>query len=462
MSKRQLANLELETSVLNTLMTFPQEIYNVIDFLNEDIFTSSFNKKFLNAIVALKNKGYAIDAESIHEENNEISIIDIAKFAVNAEVFFTGIDQKVKYLYELYMLRELSMLGQEMQFKAQEDNSDAFELNEYVNIKLLKIMPTRTAQNELLSKYMPVYTKILEEIQNPTTKKGTKSGLNSIDKHMNGFRKGNLIILAARPSVGKTALALKIISDVIFNQKEAAGIFSMEMSKEELTNRLISSETGIKLSSIIDGKMTEGDWGRYAVVNEIISERSGRFCMNDTAGMNIYGIKAAAIAMKNRYDIKLLVIDYLQLISGQVNHKKVDNKNREQEISLIARELKILAKTLEIPIVCLSQLNRAVESRSEPKPKLSDLRESGSIEQDADCVLFLYRPNQQTSDPIDKINIYCAKNRQGHLFEEELNYVKDIVKFTDQIQFGHSADKEPAADYSISKRSGEFVDDAPF
>lgn len=460
--KKQLTNLELENSVLNTLMTFPQEIYNVIDFLSEDIFTTNFNKMFVTAMISAKQKGHSVDASSINNENNELSIVDIAKMAVNSEVFFTGISEKVKILYELYMLREIALLGHEVSVRSQEVNSDPFELNEYIGLKLLKIMPARTSQNELLRDYMPRHTKILQEANNAEIKSGTNSGLKAVDSHMNGFRKGNLVIVAARPSVGKTAFALKIVSDIIFNQKEPTGIFSMEMSKEELTNRVISSETGIPLSKIINGQMDDDDWSRYNVVYEIICERSGNFCINDTAGMNIYGVKAAAIAMKNRYNIKLLVVDYLQLISGQSNVKNVHNKNREQEVSLIARELKILAKTLEIPIVCLSQLNRAVESRSEPKPKLSDLRESGSIEQDADCVLFLYRPNQQTSDPIDKINIYCAKNRQGHLFEEELNYVKDIVKFTDQIQFGHSADKEPVADYSISKRSGEFVDDAPF
>jgi len=458
MSKKQLINLEVEAMVLNSIITSPEQLYTVENFRFE-IFTSFFHQDVCKAITSIHSRIGHIDVWQIHCENNKLTLTELSAIST-AGIFYSDLEGKIKYLYELYMLRELVKIGTELSYMSEQVNSDPFELNEKAATGLMSILPKTISNTSNMSEYMMEFKKELLDQQSKGGLKGIMSGLRSIDDHTNGWKGGDLVIIAARPSVGKTAIVLKFIQDTLFTQKHNVGMFSLEMSKKSLIQRVISSETGISLSNIVDAKMSESEWALFDRFHATMTDKSnGQLYVNDTTGINVYGIRNAAMAFKAKYDIKLLVVDYLQLVSG-MNPKK--DTTRQSEVSMISRELKILAKTLDIPVIALSQLSRGVESRGDNKPKLSDLRDSGAIEQDADTVLFLYRANPQNYDAVETINITCEKQRQGHLFEEELSFVKEIVKFKDKKIFNNVYRMETnfsLPEISNNNREREFVDE---
>lgn len=460
MSNRVLFNLEVEARILYTFMQSPLNINNCLDILSPEIFYSSFNRDVCQALMDLNAKGSDVDIVSIHSYNENLTLIDLGKI-VMYEPYFTGLHGKVKYIYELYMLRELSSLGSEITQMANSLNQDPFELNHHIGLKLMKIIPKIGEGSQLLRDYLPIFTKKLEENQQNGGKKGVMSGIWAVDKHTNGFQKGDLVILAARPSVGKTAFALNIIGDMIFNQKLSVGMFSLEMDKDQLIERLMSTESAIQLKKMRHGGLTTYDWTKYnKISNFACSDIVGNLAINDIATINIFGIKAEAMAFKNKYNIDVLVVDYIQLISAPKKNTK--DTNRVAELSQISRELKILAKELKIPIVALAQLNREVEKRSDPKPTLADIKDCGAIEQDADTVIFLYRPNGNDYESTVEVNALCAKQRQGSLFNESLTYVKEILKFVDPNQSAPIT--ETFVDVSTipqNKRNDNFID-TPF
>lgn len=458
MSNRVLFNLEVEARILYTFMQSPLNINNCLDILSSEIFYSSFNRDVCQALMDLNAKGSDVDIVSIHSYNENLTLIELAKIVMH-EPYFTGLHGKVKYIYELYMLRELTLLGSEITQMANSLNQDPFELNHHIGLRLMKIVPKIGEGSQLLRDYLPAFTKKLEENQKNGGKRGVMSGIWAVDKHTNGFQKGDLVILAARPSVGKTAFALNIIGDMIFNQKLSVGMFSLEMDKDQLIERLMSTESAIQLKKMRHGGLTADDWTKYhKISNFACSDSVGNLAINDIATINIFGIKAEAMAFKNKYNIDVLVVDYLQLISAP--KKDTKDKDRVAVLSQISRELKLLAKELKIPVVALAQLNREVEKRSDPKPTLSDIKDCGAIEQDADTVIFLYRPNGNDYESTVEVNALCAKQRQGSLFNETLTYVKEILKFVDPNQSDNIT--ETVVDMSTipkSKRSSEFIDE---
>ena len=255
---------------------------------------------------------------------------------------------------------------------------------------------------------------------------GIPTSFIDIDNVIDGLVNSNLIILASRPAMGKTALALNIAENVCFKSNLPVGIFSLEMSGEQLVNRTISSQSEISAEKIQRGDMTGTDYQKIVAVVEELSNHS--FVIDDQPGLSINDLRARARRMKERFDIGLLVIDYLQLLTTSRGYR--DSENRQTEVSEISRMLKNLARELDIPIICLSQLSRKVEERSGNVPLLSDLRESGSIEQDADQVLLLLRREYYNKDEkIGEAEIHIAKNRHGKTGKIDLYFRKDISKF---------------------------------
>jgi len=251
-----------------------------------------------------------------------------------------------------------------------------------------------------------------------------------LDKMLGGLGKSNLFILAARPAMGKTALALNIAENVCFKLNMPVGVFSLEMNADQLVHRLICSQSEVESEKLKQGSLNGMEYQR--VVAAVHNMQKGQMVIDDQAGLKITDLRVRARRMKEAHKIELLIIDYLQLLSG--GGSKASAENRQNEISEISRMLKNLARELNIPIICLSQLSRKVEERPGHRPMMSDLRESGSIEQDADCVMFLLR--REYYDPYDKpgqAELIVAKNRHGGVGSVNLTYRKEITQFANYV-----------------------------
>lgn len=255
---------------------------------------------------------------------------------------------------------------------------------------------------------------------------GLPSYFIDLDRMINGLGNSNLIILAGRPAMGKTALALNIAENVCFRAKVPVGVFSLEMSAEQLVHRLVCSHSEVESDKIRTGALSGGEYQR--IVRSVHDMQQHHMIIDDQPGLKITDIRARARRMKEAHNIGLLVVDYLQLISGSGSSRTMEN--RQNEISEISRMLKTLARELDVPIICLSQLSRKVEERQGHRPMMSDLRESGSIEQDADIVMFLLR--REYYDPYDKpgtADLIVAKNRHGSIGDVPLTYRKELAQF---------------------------------
>lgn len=262
---------------------------------------------------------------------------------------------------------------------------------------------------------------------------GIPTGYRDLDAMTGGFQRANFIIIAARPSMGKTALAMNIAQNVAFIQKLPVAVFSMEMSKEELGSRMLCSEAQIQSERIKTGHIHDEEWGRLAQVMNTLTEAP--MFIDDTAGMSIQDVASKARRLKKNHGLDMVVIDYIQLIRGSASRGE---SNRNQELSEISRHLKFLCKELNAPVVALSQLSRAVESRTDKRPLLSDLRESGAIEQEADLVLFIYRDEYYERENCEKpgvAEVIIAKQRSGPTGRVELQFNKEFVKFNNLARY---------------------------
>lgn len=269
---------------------------------------------------------------------------------------------------------------------------------------------------------------------------GVPSGFHDIDKKLNGLNNSNLMILAARPAMGKTALAINIAENVCFKHNIPVGIFSLEMSAEQLLHRIVSSQSKVDSNKIKTGNISPDEYQR--IVASVGEMQSHTMVIDDQAGIKITDLRARARRMKETYNIGFLVIDYLQLISSSGNNKS--QENRQNEISEISRMLKNLARELDIPVLCLSQLSRKVEERQGHRPVMSDLRESGSIEQDADIVMFLLRQEYYNKDDHPgRAELIIAKNRHGAIGNIYLTYIKEIVRFESHTPIQYTPEEVP-------------------
>jgi len=457
--ERKLIDLLAESMVLNSIITYPKTIFEIDNFIPE-IFSSEFNQDVCRSINTIVSKNGYIDVVEIYKQNNNLTLSKLADISTSG-IFYADLNGKIKYLYEMYMLRELIKISHEVAYMANKVNADPFILNETTSNRLIELLPKNISNNSNMADYFKDFRADLKESESKGGVEGIMSGIQSIDQHTNGFKSGDMIVIAARPSVGKTALALKVILNAIFVQKVNVGMFSLEMGKNQLMQRLISAEQTVPLSNMVNVKLSEYDWKDIDLfmTEKLGNPDNGKLFVNDSTGIDIFGIRNLAKSFKIKHDIKLLVIDYLQLISG-ANTK---SNQRANEVSKISREIKIMAKELNVPVIALCQLNRAVDNRPDPKPMLSDLKDSGSIEQDADIVAFMYRENGKSDNPIDEISFACEKNRQGHLFEEKIEFVKQIVQFKDRkgkvMSFNSQAiSTEQNSGTITGKKGGDFID----
>ena len=410
-------DIEAEQAILGCMLTDRDSVISAIEVLKEDAFYREDNKAIYSAILALYAKSEPIDiitvkAELIENGNFErvggleylASLPERVPTTANVEKYIKIVDEKA-------MLRNLINMSNELVALGYDETEDVDRIMDMAEKKVFDLSQKKNSKGYTAIKDVLVesFAK-LEELYNQKGKiSGTPTGFADLDLKTSGLHDSDLIILAARPAMGKSAFAINLATNVAVQSGKGVAIFNLEMSKEQVGNRILCSEAMVDSNKIRTGQVEDEDWVKLASTLGRLSEAP--IYIDDTAGISIMEIRAKCRKLKLEKDIGLVVIDYLQLIQG--SGKK--NASREQEISEISRSLKILAKELNIPVIALSQLSRSVEKRDDKRPMLSDLRESGAIEQDADIVIFLYRDDYYNEDSEEKnvAEVIMAKHRGG-------------------------------------------------
>lgn len=473
---------EMEAAVLGALMLESSKISDVMEIIqSEECFYADANQRIFGAIKRLYSQGSQIDFMTVSSELRKSEELEM----VGGAYYITGLTRDVvssahievhaRIIIQKYLLRELIRVCGETIGEAYLDGTDPFELMGETDQQI-----SRMIENNISMPYQHISHKsheLIEEIheqvqrlnETGTSMSGIPSGFPTLDRITNGWQNTDLIILAARPAVGKTAFALNLLTNAATHRDQPipVAIFSLEMSASQLKRRIIASRSEIGLTNINSGRLDE-------IQMDQISHSFSKFpgvpmFIDDSASMTMFQLKAKARSLKKKHKIGLLVVDYLQLILP-------DNPNaiREQQVSAMSRELKILAKELEIPIIVLSQLNRDIEKRAVKRPTLADLRESGSIEQDADIVAFLYRPDPEAGEPEkqNKVRLEFAKHRSGKIDHVDFRPNLNIQKFieADQDFPGASIQGFSPTDHSgrlipiaeAIKKFDDETDDLPF
>ena len=429
---------DLEEVVLGALMLEKEAVNEVIDILSPEAFYLDKHQKIFAAIKSLFGKSEPIDIMTVTNElkqRGELELVGGAYYIsklTNRVVSAANIEYHARIIMQKHIQRQLILISSDMIHDAFEDTTDVFDLLDKAENNLFQI-----SENNLRRSYdsmQDLVSRAITEIQkakNADDKlRGVPSGYTELDRITQGWQKSDLIILAARPSMGKTAFALNLARNAAVNFNRPIAFFSLEMSSVQLVTRLISTETSLTADKLRSGDLAEYEWQQLNTKVTPLTEAP--IFIDDTPQLSIFELRAKCRRLKQQHDIQMVFIDYLQLMTAKGDR----GLNREQEISTISRSLKSLAKELEIPVLALSQLSRSVEQRpGSKKPILSDLRESGAIEQDADMVMFIYRPEyyKEGVDSEDKPKGYTiidiAKHRNGKLGEVELKFVGQYARF---------------------------------
>jgi replicative DNA helicase len=435
--------IDLEEAVLGALMLEKDALSSVIDILKPNVFYKDNHQKIFHAIQYLFEKSSPVDILTVTaqlRQQGELDMIGGAYYITeltNRVASAANIEFHARIIIQKFIQRELIRISTEVIQSAYEDTTDVLDLLDKAEKNLFDI-----AQNNLRRdsrKMDDLMHETLKEIEALKDKKdgltGVASGFTELDRMTSGWQKSDLVILAARPAMGKTAFVLSCARNAAVQFNKPTVVFSLEMSSVQLVNRLISGETQIEQEKIRKGNLEEWEWQQ--IHSKIGRLEQAPLIIDDTPALNIFEFRAKCRRLKSQHDIQLIIIDYLQLMQGKIDGK---GGNREQEIGSISRALKSVAKELNVPVIALSQLSRAVENRpgGSKRPMLSDLRESGSIEQDADMVLFLYRPEyyglevDEDNNPTQGVGeVIIAKHRNGETGRVRLKFIGKYVKFAD-------------------------------
>ena len=426
-------DLEAEQAIIGSMLTDRDAVISAIEILKEEDFYREDNKAIYTAILNLYNRAEPIDIITVKSE-----LESMRKFEqVGGLEYLAELPEKVpttanamkyiKIVEEKSTLRRLIKTANEIIELGYSPTEDVEDIMEGAEKKIFNIMQEKNQKGYAPIKDVLVesFTKLEELYNRKQHITGVPSGFTELDYRTAGFHGSELILIAARPAMGKTAFALNIATNAAVKANVPVAVFSLEMSKEQLVNRILCSESMVDSNKVRTGKLEEDDWTKLAGAIGPLSE--AEIFIDDTPGIIITEIRAKCRKLKLEKNIGMVVIDYLQLIQG--SNKR--GGSREQEISEISRSLKILAKELDVPVIALSQLSRAAEQRPDHRPMLSDLRESGAIEQDADIVMFLYRDDyyNQDSEKKDIAEIIIAKHRGGSTGTVELLWLGSYTKF---------------------------------
>ena len=440
---------DLEEAVLGALMLEKDALTNVIDILKVESFYKDSHQVIFQAILDLFTESQPIDLLTVTAQLRKNGTLEIAGGAfyvtelTSKVASAANIEYHARIITEQSIKREMIRISSDIQRDAYEETTDVFELLDKMEQSLFEISEKNIRKN--YSDMKSIMREAIIELEARKLQKdgltGVPSGFTALDRVTSGWQKSDLVIIAARPAMGKTAFVLSVLRNAAVDHNKPVAIFSLEMSSIQLVNRLISSEAELDSEKIKKGSLAEHEWAQ--LVHKTAKLSKAPLFVDDTPALSILELRAKCRKLKAQHDIQLIVIDYLQLMSGDSKNGG-NGGNREQEIASISRALKKIAKELAVPVIALSQLSRAVETRGgDKRPQLSDLRESGAIEQDADMVMFLYRPeyygitedeNSQSTQGVGEVII--AKHRNGSLENVKLRFIGKYTKFTDLDNFG--------------------------
>ena len=474
--KLQPQAIELEEAVLGALMIDNESLSDTIDSLQPEYFYKPDNQKIFEAIINLFNNSKPVDILTVSEELKRMDALD----SVGGMIYISQLTNNIssssntefhaRIIAEKFIKRSLISISNNIIGDAFNDTIDIFDLLNTAEEKLFNV--TEGTLRKSYDKMSILIKGALDNIEVLRQKEdglsGVPSGFTKLDRVTSGWQNSDLVIVAARPGMGKTAFALSMARNIAINHEKAIGFFSLEMSSEQLVSRLIASEAELSAS-----KLRRGDLKDYEMVqlHEKIKQLSdAQIYIDDTPALTVFELRAKARRLVKNHNVEIIIIDYLQLMSAGGNAG-----NREQEISTISRSLKGIAKELKIPVIALSQVNRGVESRTgtgSKRPMLSDLRESGAIEQDADIVTFIYRPEyykiyewDNGDDSRSQAEIIIAKHRNGALENVRLKFTAEFAKFSDIDYFDNlssNLEEESMISTVSSSMNNDNDDKTPF
>ncbi len=430
-------SIEAEQSVIGSMVMDAEAITVASEIITGDDF---YNKQYgvvFETMVELHNSGKPVDIvtlqNSLKEKNvpAEVSSLEFLRDLITSVPTSANVKSYANIVAENSTLRKLIRLTEEIENTCYARKEPLEVILEETEKKVFSLVQKRNT-GEIVP-IRQVVVNAMAKIESAAKSKGTVTGIPTgfldLDRRTAGLQPSDLILIAARPSMGKTAFVLNIAQHVAFRQNMAVAIFSLEMSKEQLVNRMFSLESKVDAQNLRTGQLSESDWEQ--LVESAADIANSHLIIDDTPGISIAEMRSKCRKFKMDHDLKLIIIDYLQLMSGSGK-----TESRQQEISEISRSLKALARELSVPVIALSQLSRAVEQRPDHRPMMSDLRESGAIEQDAEVVMFIYRDDYYHPDTDKKgiAEIITAKQRNGPIGTDELVWLPNYTQFANKAR----------------------------
>lgn len=430
-------NTEAEKATISAILMDPESLYTAMEVVTGDDFYGAQYGTMFDALKELNEEGKQIDIISFQERlkakgmpENATGIDRLSELLEYASVS-VNIRQNVQIIKEKSILRKLISANDAVNNMCYAGTT---KLDTVINEAEKAVFSI--SQNRSNSDYVPIRQIVINAIDKINEASsfsgkitGIPTGFIDLDRQTSGMQPSDLIIVAARPSMGKTAFVLNIAEHVAFKKKKAVAIFSLEMSKEQLVNRIFSLESGIDAQAIRTGNLKSDEWARLIESADEIAK--SQLIIDDTSGISISELRSKCRKFKMEHDIQMIIIDYIQLMSGS----KRSGESRQNEIAEISRALKTLARELNVPVIALSQLSRAVERRDDKRPMMSDLRESGGIEQDADVIMFIYRDEYYTKQECKEpgvAEIIVAKQRNGPVGTVKLAWLGNLTKFANK------------------------------
>jgi replicative DNA helicase len=464
--------VDLEEAVLGAMMIDKKGVDDVIDILHPDVFYKEAHQLIYEAIFVLFQNSEPTDLLTVANQLRKTSNLE----AVGGDFYLVRLTQKVassahiefhaRIILQKYIQRKLISISSEIIEEAYDETVDVFDLLDEAETKLFEVTQGNLKKGSESSEgLVALAIKKIQEISNKQGMSGAATGFTRLDELTSGWQPSDLVILAARPGMGKTAFVMSMAKNMAIDFDQPVAIFSLEMSSVQLITRMISSETGISSGKLRKGDLEPHEWEQLNV--KVKNLTKAPIFIDDSPSLSIFDLRAKARRLASQHGIKIIIIDYLQLMTAGTSQK--GGGNREQEISTISRNLKALAKELNIPVVALSQLSRAVETRGGSKrPLLSDLRESGAIEQDADIVSFIYRPeyygltewDDEERTPCEgQAEFIIAKHRNGGLDNIRLKFTAHLAQFSN-LDDGIANEFHSKMNNAIPQRSFASAEDA--
>ncbi len=424
---------EAERSVIAAMLMDRDAVISASEILTGDDFYNRQYGVVFECMVELVNQGGPVDMVTVQERLKEKDVspetasLEFVKELMLGFITSGNIKQYAQIVYEKALLRKVIKINDTINSLCYQGKESADAILEETERSVFELLKTRNSGD-----FVPIRQVVLNALdkieiasRNRDAVTGIPMGFTDLDYQTSGLQPSDLVLIAARPSMGKTAFVLNIAHHVTIRQNLCCAIFSLEMSKEQLVNRMLAMDANVDSQNMRNGRLTESDWEK--LVESAGNIGTSKLIIDDTPGISVSELRSKCRKFKLEFDLKLVMIDYLQLMSGSGKN----GDNRQQEISEISRSLKALAREIECPVIALSQLSRACETRNDHRPMLSDLRESGAIEQDADVVMFIYRDDYYNKDSDEKnvSEIIIAKQRNGPTGTVKLAWLPEYTKF---------------------------------